>query len=140
MLNPKKPSKKLFFFFGISLFTATSSLQAQVNTEDEQLAAQYAKTYPDDDVLGKTAYHYYSFDKGKNALGDKVVEIQEESEYEFLALKTIFEKLRTRYAATAIDCSVLSMGMSSDYKIALEEGSNMVRIGSLLFGERNYNK
>jgi pyridoxal phosphate enzyme (YggS family) len=33
----------------------------------------------------------------------------------------------------------LSMGMSSDYKIALEEGSTMVRIGSLLFGERNYN-
>jgi PLP dependent protein len=34
----------------------------------------------------------------------------------------------------------LSMGMSSDYRIALEEGSNMVRIGSLLFGERNYSK
>lgn len=34
----------------------------------------------------------------------------------------------------------LSMGMSSDYKIAVEEGSNMVRIGSLLFGERNYTK
>ncbi len=33
--------------------------------------------------------------------------------------------------------STLSMGMSADYKIALEEGSNMVRIGSLLFGERN---
>jgi pyridoxal phosphate enzyme (YggS family) len=32
---------------------------------------------------------------------------------------------------------VLSMGMSQDYKIAVEEGSNMVRIGSLLFGERN---
>lgn len=36
--------------------------------------------------------------------------------------------------------SVLSMGMSGDYSIALEEGSNMLRIGSLLFGERNYNK
>jgi uncharacterized pyridoxal phosphate-containing UPF0001 family protein len=34
---------------------------------------------------------------------------------------------------------ILSMGMSADYKIALEEGSNMARIGSLLFGERNYN-
>jgi pyridoxal phosphate enzyme (YggS family) len=34
----------------------------------------------------------------------------------------------------------LSMGMSGEYKIAIEEGSNMVRIGSLLFGERNYNK
>ena len=34
--------------------------------------------------------------------------------------------------------SILSMGMSGDYAIAIEEGSNMVRIGSLLFGERNY--
>ena len=34
----------------------------------------------------------------------------------------------------------LSMGMSGDYRLAIEKGSNMVRIGSLLFGERNYNK
>ncbi|MCW3091860.1 MAG: YggS family pyridoxal phosphate-dependent enzyme [Ferruginibacter sp.] len=38
--------------------------------------------------------------------------------------------------ATAPTTPVLSMGMSADYAIALEEGSNMVRIGSLLFGER----
>ena len=36
--------------------------------------------------------------------------------------------------------SILSMGMSGDYAIAVEEGSNMIRIGSLLFGERNYKK
>lgn len=36
--------------------------------------------------------------------------------------------------------NLLSMGMSGDYKIALEEGSNMIRIGSLLFGARLYNK
>lgn len=36
--------------------------------------------------------------------------------------------------------TVLSFGMSSDYKIALEEGSTMLRIGSTIFGERNYNK
>ena len=34
----------------------------------------------------------------------------------------------------------LSMGMSGDYKVAIEKGSNMIRIGSMLFGERNYNK
>ena len=37
-----------------------------------------------------------------------------------------------------LQLSILSMGMSGDYEIALEEGSNMVRIGSLLLGERNY--
>lgn len=37
------------------------------------------------------------------------------------------------------EADVLSMGMSADYLIAIEEGSNMVRIGSKIFGERNYN-
>ena len=34
----------------------------------------------------------------------------------------------------------LSMGMSNDYKIAIEEGSTIVRLGTSIFGERNYNK
>jgi len=53
---------------------------------------------------------------------------------EFKSLKIFFEKLKTQNP----ELSILSMGMSADYKIAIEEGSNMVRIGSLLFGERNY--
>ena len=53
---------------------------------------------------------------------------------EFKFLKTLFEKLKTQNP----ELSILSMGMSADYKIAIEEGSNLVRIGSLLFGERNY--
>ena len=48
---------------------------------------------------------------------------------EFRFLNSIYQ----RYP----DFTVLSMGMSGDYKIAIEEGSNMVRIGSLLFGARN---
>jgi len=51
---------------------------------------------------------------------------------EFKQLKTIYDKLST----FTPQISILSMGMSADYKIAIEEGSNMVRIGSLLFGER----
>jgi pyridoxal phosphate enzyme (YggS family) len=54
---------------------------------------------------------------------------------EFKYLKSLFDK----YSKLAIDHSsftILSMGMSADYKIAIEEGSNMVRIGSLIFGER----
>lgn len=37
-----------------------------------------------------------------------------------------------------LDMSILSMGMTNDYKIAIEEGSNMVRIGTAIFGKRNY--
>ncbi len=52
---------------------------------------------------------------------------------EFKALKRIFDHHARLQTA---NCRLLSMGMSGDYKIAAEEGSTMVRIGSLLFGER----
>jgi pyridoxal phosphate enzyme (YggS family) len=57
---------------------------------------------------------------------------------EFRYLKTLLNSYKQ---LSTVNCqlSILSMGMSADYKIAMEEGSNMVRIGSLLFGERNYN-
>jgi len=51
---------------------------------------------------------------------------------EFHALKSLFDQ----YKNTQQPWSVLSMGMSSDYTIAIEEGSTLVRIGSLLFGAR----
>jgi pyridoxal phosphate enzyme (YggS family) len=63
---------------------------------------------------------------------------------EFKSLKIIFDNLSSSSLSFGEGLgrgfSTLSMGMSSDYKIALQEGSNMVRIGSLLFGERSYSK
>jgi pyridoxal phosphate enzyme (YggS family) len=56
---------------------------------------------------------------------------------EFKRLKQIFDNLKTLDHPTA-PVSILSMGMSGDYQIAMEEGSTMVRIGSAIFGERNY--
>lgn len=55
---------------------------------------------------------------------------------EFAYLKSLQNKFIIQHPSF----NILSMGMSSDYKIAIEEGSNMVRIGSLLFGARTYNK
>lgn len=52
---------------------------------------------------------------------------------EFKMLKTYFDKLKVSYFNEHDDFSVISMGMSGDYHIALEEGSNLIRIGSLLF-------
>ena len=54
---------------------------------------------------------------------------------EFGYLKTLFDKFSQQQTSN-FKLQTLSMGMSSDYRIAIEEGSNMVRIGSLLFGER----
>lgn len=53
---------------------------------------------------------------------------------EFAHLKSIFDQLQQKLP----EISILSMGMSGDYKIAILEGSTMVRIGSSIFGERNY--
>ncbi|MDC6364948.1 MULTISPECIES: YggS family pyridoxal phosphate-dependent enzyme [Flavobacteriaceae] len=53
---------------------------------------------------------------------------------EFASLKSIFEALRQKLP----EICILSMGMSGDYAIAIEEGSTMVRIGSSIFGARNY--
>lgn len=53
---------------------------------------------------------------------------------EFVYAKKIFDEINNRDKSFEI----LSMGMSNDYKIAIECGSNMIRLGSLIFGERNY--
>ena len=58
---------------------------------------------------------------------------------EFDSLKVFFDKLTTNKPSTFnFQLSTLSMGMSGDYKIALTNGSNMIRVGSAIFGERNY--
>lgn len=57
---------------------------------------------------------------------------------EFYELRTLFKGLKASFFQNSDDFSELSMGMSSDYKLAIEEGSTMVRLGSNIFGERNY--
>ena len=53
---------------------------------------------------------------------------------EFNNLKSYFEKLKTHFNPN--DFKIISMGMSGDYPIAIECGSNMIRVGSAIFGER----
>jgi PLP dependent protein len=55
---------------------------------------------------------------------------------EFRNLKTLFDKTHSPLTIDHSPFTILSMGMSGDYKTAVEEGSTMVRIGSLIFGER----
>ena len=76
----------------------------------------------------------------------------EQVRMEFRSLKNFFDKiksqelriksqdsrLKTQDSRLETPYSILSMGMSSDYNIAIEEGSTMVRIGSSIFGERDY--
>ena len=55
---------------------------------------------------------------------------------EFYELKTFFDGIKQSYFRKESSFDTLSMGMSSDYKIAIEQGSNMVRLGSTVFGHR----
>ena len=55
----------------------------------------------------------------------------------FRELKKIFEKL-SNLSYNNIEMKYLSMGMTHDYKIALEEGANIIRVGSKIFGKRMY--
>jgi uncharacterized pyridoxal phosphate-containing UPF0001 family protein len=56
---------------------------------------------------------------------------------EFKSLKTFFDEVKN-HSTTNFQLSILSMGMSSDYLMAIEEGSTIVRVGSSIFGRRNY--
>jgi PLP dependent protein len=67
---------------------------------------------------------------GMASLTEDKLQIREE----FKQLKTQFEKIKKTFPTDPVD--TLSMGMSSDYNLAIEAGSNMVRIGTLLFGKR----
>jgi pyridoxal phosphate enzyme (YggS family) len=58
---------------------------------------------------------------------------EEQIRSEFQFLKRLYDSLSESHNFTE-----LSMGMSGDYKIAIEEGSNMIRVGSAIFGARNY--
>ena len=59
---------------------------------------------------------------------------QDQITSEFNKLKDLYDKVKSSSASM----NMLSMGMSGDYSIAIECGSNMIRVGSKIFGERNY--
>jgi len=84
---------------------------------EENKAAQY----PNVNIIGLM---------GMASFVDDEVQIKRE----FAQLAKIYNTFKEQYAF-----SVLSMGMSGDYKLALEHGSTMVRVGSAIFGARNFN-
>jgi hypothetical protein len=70
---------------------------------------------------------------GMASFVDNELQIREE----FTMLKSIFKELKSDYFAAMNSFNIISMGMSGDYSIAIEEGSTMIRVGSSIFGARN---
>lgn len=93
--------------------------------EARQAAAMYflEKKYPFVQLCGIMGMASFSED-------------QELLKREFTELKNIYDEIRSLYGPDASSFNTLSMGMSGDYPLALASGSNMVRVGSLLFGAR----
>jgi PLP dependent protein len=79
---------------------------------------------------GRFSHSQISGCMGMASLTENKIQIREE----FIRLRTIFEKIKMSFPTDPVD--TLSMGMSSDYPIAIEAGSTMVRLGTLIFGER----
>lgn len=63
---------------------------------------------------------------------------EEQVTQEFSTLKALFDKIDKEYSLEQVIMKELSMGMTSDFEIACKTGSTMVRIGSAIFGSRNY--
>jgi len=55
---------------------------------------------------------------------------------EFQELKVFFDGMKQSFFRKEESFDIISMGMSSDYEIAIEQGSNMIRVGSIIFGGR----
>ena len=72
---------------------------------------------------------------GMGTFTDNMDEVRKE----FKNLKTIFDILRKDYFSNQPQFKEISMGMSEDYPIAIEEGATVIRVGSKIFGPRNYN-
>ncbi len=81
-----------------------------------------------------TAFKFVSIDglMGMATLTDNRDQIRNE----FRSLKQLFDEMKAIQNSPNVHMKELSMGMSSDYKIALEEGSSMVRVGTAIFGTR----
>jgi len=90
-------------------------------------------------------YSYYEAQKGqlknvtiRGIMGmATLTDNQEQVRKDFQQLKTIFDAAQKSYFLFDNNFDTLSMGMSGDYELALDEGSTMLRIGSLLFGRRS---
>ena len=110
-------------------------LQFKIAEEDTKYGLDWEEA---EALLKNPAYQEMNHIRIRGVMGMATfTDDEEQVRREFRQLKGIFDRLKEKYFAGREDFREISMGMSDDYRIALEEGSTMVRIGSLLFGARD---
>lgn len=119
--------------FGKSNKIANTLVQINIGREESKSGILTEELY---DFLSKIEECKYVSVKGIMVIIPKGDE--DSNRRYFKETKKIFEDLKLKKYKN-ITMEILSMGMSQDYKIAIEEGSNLVRIGEGIFGKRNYN-
>ncbi len=109
-------------------------LQIHIAEEDTKFGMSSEEVFQ---LLDNPAYQSMKHVKIKGLMGMATfTDDTDKVRSEFRFLKTLFEQVKKGYFAGDDDFCELSMGMTDDFAIAIEEGSTMVRIGSALFGER----
>ena len=105
----------------------------QINISNED--SKYGFSEDQLDFLNKNSLNEYQNIRIRGLMGmASFSNDKSKVEKEFDFLKGIFDSKKKKLS----DFDILSMGMSNDYEIALKAGSNMIRIGSKIFGSRNY--
>ena len=109
-------------------------LQVHIAQEEQKFGFFEQELY---DFLEGKVFQKYPFVKICGLMGMATfTENETQIEKEFSVLNEIFRKVKNDYFCSDDDFCELSMGMSDDFPIAVLKGSTMVRIGSLIFGER----
>ena len=105
----------------LQIHIATEESKYGLSVQESQQAIKIAKELPHLRIKGLMGMASFTED-------------QKQIEREFAGLKSLYDQ----YIEQKIPLKVLSMGMSGDFLIAIEQGSNMIRVGSKIFGPRNY--
>ena len=90
-----------------------------------------------EDVIKEISKLEYVKIKGLMQIAPFVDDPEDNRKY-FRAMKQLSVDIKNKNFDN-VDMSILSMGMTNDYEIAVEEGATMIRVGTAIFGERNYN-
>lgn len=118
--------------------TINCLLQAKIATEESKFGLSFSEI---EHILSSNEFAELENIKivgfmGMATFTDNQLQLKEE----FLSLETFFKKQQNKAYSNNCKLEILSMGMSGDYQLAIENGSTMIRVGSSIFGHRNYNQ
>jgi len=115
-------------------------IEINIGSENSKAGVKPAEHEPFDDYIENLVRNISKLEhirlEGLMTMGPRFGNPEDVRPY-FRRTKKIFEKIKT-LPLPNIDMKYLSMGMTNSYRVAIEEGSNMIRIGTLIFGERRY--